>query len=509
MMKTYSFFIIAVFSFVLLISLQTQAQWQEQTSPTSNALFTVSVVDNSVAWIGGDQGVVLRTTDGGATWTNVGGGAIGTGPVYNIFGLDAQTAICTASPSATYMYRTTDGGTTWTQVYTNASGFMDAIWMYDSNNGFAYGDPVGGVWELYNTTDGGATWSPAPNLAQSGSEAGWNNAMYVSGSNIYFGTNNSRIYYSSDMGNSWTPQTTAAVNSYAIWFNDASNGLMGGESTLNQTTDGGNTWTVLSTLPGSGTIGAITGYNNQWWSARQTNVIYYTTDNGATWSTQYTAPTSGAYYAMAKSRNGNLIIATRSDGGISSYTIIVPVELTSFTASTNNIGQVVLNWQTATETNNRMFEIQRKTDNSNYSTIGFVDGAGTSTEQHNYTYVDKNVNAGNYTYRLKQIDFDGHFQYSDEVNVSATGPATFNLAQNYPNPFNPTTNISFSIPKSGNVKLAVYNTIGQEVAVLVNGAVTAGQHEVTFNAASLSSGTYFYKLQTSNSIMVKKMMLLK
>jgi hypothetical protein len=284
---------------------------------------------------------------------------------------------------------------------------------------------------------------------------------------------------------------------------------MGGESTLNQTTDGGNTWTVLSTLPGSGTIGAITGYNNQWWSARQTNVIYYTTDNGATWSTQYTAPTSGAYYAMAKSRNGNLIIATRSDGGISSYTIIVPVELTSFTASTNNIGQVVLNWQTATETNNRMFEIQRKTDNSNYSTIGFVDGAGTSTEQHNYTYVDKNVNAGNYTYRLKQIDFDGHFQYSDEVNVSATGPATFNLAQNYPNPFNPTTNISFSIPKSGNVKLAVYNTIGQEVAVLVNGAVTAGQHEVTFNAASLSSGTYFYKLQTSNSIMVKKMMLLK
>jgi hypothetical protein len=189
--------------------------------------------------------------------------------------------------------------------------------------------------------------------------------------------------------------------------------------------------------------------------------------------------------------------------------LYVPVELTSFTASTNNIGQVVLNWQTATETNNRMFEIQRKTDNSNYSTIGFVDGAGTSTEQHNYTYVDKNVNTGNYTYRLKQIDFDGRFQYSDEVNVSATGPTTFNLAQNYPNPFNPTTNISFSVPESGNVKLAVYNTIGQEVAVLVNGAVTVGQHEVTFNAASLPSGTYFYKLQTSNSIMVKKMMLLK
>lgn len=144
-----------------------------------------------------------------------------------------------------------------------------------------------------------------------------------------------------------------------------------------------------------------------------------------------------------------------------------------------------------------------------FSTIGFLNGAGTTTEPRSYSYIDKNVATGDYTYRLKQIDFDGHYQYSNTVDVSVTGPMTFNLAQNYPNPFNPSTKISFSVPDAGNVKLAVYNTLGQEIAVLVNGAVTAGPHEVTFNAKALPSGAYIYKLQSENSVMIKKMLLLK
>ncbi len=514
MMKSYSTLFTAFFAFIFLASFQTQAQWSEQTSPTTNSLFSVSVVDNSVAWIGGDLGVVLRTTDGGTTWTSVGGGAIGTNPVYNIFGMDAQNAVAAGYDGATtYMWRTTDGGSSWTQVYTMSGGFMDGIWMTDANNGFAYGDPVGGNWELYNTTDGGATWNATPPLAQSGTtEAGWNNALFMSGSRIYFGTNNTRIYYSSDGGNSWVPQTTTGeVNSYAVWFNSATMGLMGGDTGgLDATTDGGTTWAPI-TSPGAVASAGITGVDNQWWFAQQASpgVIYYSSDNAATWTTQYTSPTTGQFYHIAKSRNGNWALAVRSDGGISSYTITVPVELTSFTASTNDAGQVVLNWRTATETNNRIFEIERKTTNSDYSTVGFVDGAGTTTEPHNYSFIDRNVASGDYTYRLKQIDFDGRSEYSDAVNISVTGPTTFDLAQNYPNPFNPTTQINFSIPETGNVKLAVYNTIGQEVATLVNGAMAAGQHEVTFNAKSLPSGAYFYKLQTGSSVMIKKMLLLK
>jgi len=168
-----------------------------------------------------------------------------------------------------------------------------------------------------------------------------------------------------------------------------------------------------------------------------------------------------------------------------------------------------LSWETATETNNKGFEIQ-KSVGSEFQTIGYVDGKGTTTESQSYSFTDSKVTTGTYTYRLKQVDFNGSFQYSNEVEVNVLATVSeYALAQNYPNPFNPTTTINFSIPETGNVTLSVYNTIGQEVATLVNGVVAAGQHEVTLNAKSLPSGAYFYKLQSGNSTMIKKMLLLK
>jgi len=197
---------------------------------------------------------------------------------------------------------------------------------------------------------------------------------------------------------------------------------------------------------------------------------------------------------------------------IDDYTLIdllgVPVELTAFTATANN-GSVVLNWSTATETNNHMFEIERKAEQGEYFTIGYVNGAGTTTEPQNYTFTDKSVSTGKYFYRLKQIDFDGRYQYSSEVEVDVTGPLTFNLEQNYPNPFNPSTTINYSVPEAGNVILSVYNTVGEEVAKLVNGYSEAGRFNVTFDAPNLPSGVYLYKLQSANTVLTKKMMLLK
>ncbi len=507
MAKNYLFFAVTIVALIFSTSFNTQAQWQERNSPTSSTLHSVSVMDDSVAWIGGESGTVLRTTDGGATWTSVGGGNLGIQTIYNIFGIDEQSALCTTSPSGTNIYRTTDGGTTWTQVFTNSGGFLDAIWMTDSNNGFAYGDPVSGFWDLYNTTDGGVTWNPAPPLAQNGSEAGWNNAMYVSGSDIYFGTNNSTIYYSSDMGNSWAPQSTSTMtNSYSIWFNNSLNGLSGG-ATLSQTTDGGGIWSTLSGIPGSSNIFGITGFDNKWWVARGTS-IYYSEDNGSTWVTQYTAP-AGNYLHMSQSRNGSTIMAVRNNGGISTYNFVIPVELTSFSASVNSSNQVELNWKTATETNNRIFEVERKISAGNFTRIGSVKGSGTTTLPHSYSFTDNQVDNGTYTYRLNQIDFNGNSEFSKEVEVSINGMTTFNLAQNYPNPFNPSTDITYNIPESGNITLSVYNILGQQVALLANGFITAGSHTVKFNAKTLPSGAYFYKLQQGNSVLVKKMMLLE
>ncbi len=187
----------------------------------------------------------------------------------------------------------------------------------------------------------------------------------------------------------------------------------------------------------------------------------------------------------------------------------LPVELSSFTASVSSTGEVTLNWTTATEMNNRGFEVERKSNNNQFTTIGFVQGFGTTSEEKNYSFLDKSVNPGNYTYRLKQIDFNGQYQYSNEIELKVTSPLSFSLEQNYPNPFNPSTKISYSVPNSGYVSLKVYNALGQEVAALVNGIKEAGIHSIEFNAVNLNSGIYFYKLEAGNISQVKKMMLIK
>ena len=185
----------------------------------------------------------------------------------------------------------------------------------------------------------------------------------------------------------------------------------------------------------------------------------------------------------------------------------VPVELKNFTASVF-VNDVKLSWSTVTETNNHLFEIQ-KNSGYGFETIGDVNGYGTSTQLHNYLFTDKGLNAGTYFYRLKQVDYDGTFKYSGEVKVAINTPLMFELGQNYPNPFNPTAKIEYSIPRDGIVTLKVYNTLGQGVASLVNGFTKSGSHSVTFNAANLSSGVYYYRLESENNIQIKKMLLLK
>lgn len=187
---------------------------------------------------------------------------------------------------------------------------------------------------------------------------------------------------------------------------------------------------------------------------------------------------------------------------------VVPVELSSFTASVSS-NDVTLSWKTATETNNKGFEIQRNSGNSDWTKIAFINGQGTSTKSKIYSYSDLNLESGNYSYRLKQIDFNGSYEYSNVVTAEVNAPVKFELSQNYPNPFNPSTKISFSIPSNGNVKLTIFNVLGQEISTLINGFMKAGNHTIKFNAVNLNSGLYFYKLESNGNSIVKKMMLLK
>jgi hypothetical protein len=192
---------------------------------------------------------------------------------------------------------------------------------------------------------------------------------------------------------------------------------------------------------------------------------------------------------------------------------VIPVELTSFTASVTG-NNVELLWETATEINNSGFDIERKSENSEFSKIGFVPGFGTTTETKLYSFKDMDMQPGVYSYRLKQIDFDGSFEYSDEINIEVTAPAEFSLNQNYPNPFNPSTKISFSLADDSKVSLKVFDVLGNEITTLVNKDLAAGTHSFDFNAANVNSGVYFYRIEAigangNNFIDMKKMMLIK
>ena len=191
----------------------------------------------------------------------------------------------------------------------------------------------------------------------------------------------------------------------------------------------------------------------------------------------------------------------------------IPVELTSFTANIHE-NDVMLSWVTATELNNSGFEIQRslKTESEKavWDKIGFIQGNGSSTESHAYSFTDANiVKPGHYSYRLKQIDFDGKYAYSPIAEIDVNKPSRYYLSQNYPNPFNPTTTIEFSTPERSHVSLKVYDVLGNEVATLVNGWMESTNHKVIFNAADLASGIYYYTLTTGNFTSTKKMILLK
>jgi len=195
--------------------------------------------------------------------------------------------------------------------------------------------------------------------------------------------------------------------------------------------------------------------------------------------------------------------------------MIVPVEFTQFSASVNS-GNVMLAWETSTETNNLGFEIERArlTDNSEinnmeFRLIGFVQGNGTTTNPHSYSFTDEELLSGVYQYRLKQIDYDGSFNYSGIVELNLIAVNDFRLEQNYPNPFNPSTTISYQLPKAEFVTVKIFDAIGNEVKTIVKENKPAGVHEVNFDASQLSSGIYLYRIDARTFHQSKKMLLVK
>jgi hypothetical protein len=229
-------------------------------------------------------------------------------------------------------------------------------------------------------------------------------------------------------------------------------------------------------------------------------------DGGRTPNTTYTYRVQ-AYNSLGVSAYSNEVTTTT----------IVPVELTSFVA---NVGenQISISWSTATELNNSGFDLERKLDGE-WKKVTFIQGKGTTTEQQEYSYNDQfkyQSFKGTAQYRLKQIDFDGTYSYSKVVSVEIDfTPKEYTLYQNYPNPFNPSTTIKFALPFNSQVRIVVYNLLGEQVDVILDQVKEVGYHNVNFNASTLASGVYIYTIDAKsvdgakNYSSVKKMMLVK
>ncbi|HTY60176.1 MAG TPA: T9SS type A sorting domain-containing protein [Bacteroidota bacterium] len=198
----------------------------------------------------------------------------------------------------------------------------------------------------------------------------------------------------------------------------------------------------------------------------------------------------------------------------------LPIQLSSFTAGPSGTGAgVLLRWKTLSEVNNYGFDVERAAGSAgDFASLpgAFIPGHGTTTVPCDYAYTDVSAVPGTWYYRLRQMDLDGSFHYTDpariDVKMARTPgdvPALFSLGQNFPNPFNPETTIRYGLPEDSPVELAVYNLLGERVALLVDGVQDAGFHDVRFDASRLASGVYFYRLQARGFVQTRKLSLLK
>ena len=484
------------------------AQWLPISSGTTNNLYGIYMLPSGVGYAVGDMGTILKTTDSGNSWTSLTSGV--TDGLNNVYFFDDNTGIVVGVGGL--ILRTTDGGSNWTTiVVTDVFDQLLSV-SFSGANGIIGGESQ----TILYSTNSGASWS----ISQNGFFGGgfWGAHMLNSTTGFVAGQNSISQPFtgkSTDGGANWNFSffyfQTNEGRCEDVHFFDANTGIVSGSTwigggAISRTTDGGTNWsTTLFTnvLEGMDFPMATTGYAVGWAGA-----IMYTTDSGLTWTDQTTNPSN--YYSDIAFIPNTLIGVIVGTGGSMLRTDNggLPVELSSFTASVNN-NNVLLNWTTATEINNSGFNVERKSAKTDWEEIGFVPGFGTTTEAHSYNYSDAGLHSGTYTYRLKQMDFDGSYEYSSEVNVEVTSPIQFELEQNYPNPFNPSTTIKYSIPQTSNVVIKLFDVLGNEVKTLVNEEKQEGNYELEFNAAGLTSGVYFYTLQAADYSSTKKMILMK
>jgi photosystem II stability/assembly factor-like uncharacterized protein len=486
-------------------------EWHTQLTGIEGGFNSVFFTDLNNGWAAGYAGTLYSTTDGGSDWTEQISGT--SEDITSIYFSGSQTGWFVGSSGI--IFNTQDGGVTWQQQTSGTSSDLFDISFADDMNGWAVGDEV-----ILHTTNGGSGWTMQS--FPSGYFNGFSSVDFVDLMNgwIADGAEVGTILKTTDGGSSWIFRSGLSIYPLVAvdFVNENTGYCVGVFGAILKTTDGGNNWIAQPDPPPHDWLYGVSFLNEETgWAVGFDGKVINTSNGGTLWEQQTSgtiAQLNSVYFidqthgwaAGEDPSSGNGVIIKYSMG-------IVPVELTSFSASADN-NNVTLIWETAAETNNSGFEVLRQSlfediENAGWERIGFVEGKGTTTGLKNYSFLDENLEPGKYNYRLKQIDYNGSWRYSGEIEVNLLSPVEFSLEQNYPNPFNPATTIRYSIPATVNVELKVLDILGRDVKTLINGVKNAGYYEVRFNAAGMASGVYFYRLKAGEYIKTGKMLLLR
>jgi len=533
--------------------------------PVSGALFE------------GNDGGIYKTMNGGTSWTDLSNGLVisqlyrigvsqtssttvltglqdngsklFSGSWSDVKGGDGMECIVDYSNS-NYMYATYVEG----QITRSVNGFTNWTTEVDISANIPGGQPTGawvtpyiidpnssstlyaGYEYVYKTTDRGNNWTTISQSLSSGDKLR-SLAIAPSNSLVMYAADKTHMWKTTDGGaTNWTsitlPSTSTSVTYIAVHPTDPNTvwitygGYVDGQKVY-ESTDGGTSWASVSTGLPNIPIMCVTHDN----SVTSKNILFagtdlgvYAKDGSSDWVEYNTGLPKVVVTELEifyNSSGADKLRAGTYGRGLWETDILapLPVELTSFTSNQKD-NSVILNWTTATEVNNYGFEIEVSTSSTtngamSWSKCGFVEGHGNSNSVKYYSYVDTKAEGGNLKYRLKQIDTDGSFEYSEVISLLFDKTYKYALEQNHPNPFNPTTTLSYTVPNNSKVSVVIYNTLGQKVVELFSGNQNTGKHSVTWNATGFSSGTYFARF-TATSLknnevfsQVKKLLLIK
>ena len=448
---------------------------------------------------------LFKSTDDGDNWINIKNG-LGNLNCVKLF-INTSGTIFLASSGG--LFKSDDGGYIWVRIADSLSSqsFLDVTII---PNGFIYTSNSNGI---YRSTNSGNTWHSTNYTDPCARSITINKNGYMFFGNpcaSWFG-----IYRSTDLGLTWIRQTLLSVELSLIALRDGSllAGCYNTETGFNgiyKTVDNGNIWFNTNTFSGlMGYTEFVLDNNNDVYVSigGQSRGVHLSTNNGISWNNYGLSESEYGISSLAIDSSGYIWAGTNFNGIYRTKGRTVPVELISLNAEHKN-DAIVISWITASEINNKGFEIERKS--IDWEKVGFVEGYGTTTETKSYSFNDENIQSGTYQYRLKQIDFDGSFEYSNIIRITIDQSKNFNLFQNYPNPFNPKTIIKFSIDKNAIVSMDLYSILGEKITTIIqNKRYNPGVYEIEFESKDIPSGIYLYELKANGKSAINKLTIIK